>query len=465
MRPPRSLWWDGLERPVDARPALADHLDVDVVVVGGGFTGLWCARELVRRDPGLSVAVVEQAVCGFGASGRNGGWATALYPLNDEAVVERAGREDLDVLRGVLRRAVDELGAALDEDGVDAHYLKGGSLTFARSEVQESRLRAQLAQARDLGDTEEDLVWLEGDDLTARARVHGARGALYTPHCARVQPARLVRGLAEAAERHGVRIFENTRVTRVLGRRGRRRATAVTAGGTIHADVVVRATEAFTPSLPGERRTVAPLYSLMVATEPLSPAFWASVGFAGRETFADDRHMIIYGQRTADDRIAFGGRGAPYHFASAVEERFDEVPRVFALLEQTLHDLFPDLDAGLTHRWGGPLAMPRDLSPSVLFDPESGLASAGGYTGDGVVLSYVAGRALADLIATPEEETDLTRLPFVHHRPRRWEVEPLRWVGINVGLSLGARADRVEETAGRPSRAGALLGRLLPKSP
>ncbi len=465
MHPPRSLWWDGLDGPVVARPALADHLDVDVVVVGGGFTGLWCARELVRRDPGLSVAVVEQAVCGYGASGRNGGWATALYPLSDEAVVERDGREALDELRVALRRAVDELGAALAADGVDAHFLKGGSLTFARSEIQASRLRAQLAEARDLGDTEEDLAWLEGDDLAGRARVHGARGALYTPHSARVHPARLVRGLAEAAERHGVRIFEGTRVTRVLGRRGRHRAMAVTAGGTVHADVVVRATEAFTPGLPGERRTVAPLYSLMVATEPLSPAFWSSVGFARRETFADDRHMIIYGQRTADDRIAFGGRGAPYHFASAVEERFDDVPRVFALLEQTLQDLFPDLEAGLTHRWGGPLAMPRDLSPSVLYDPETGLASAGGYTGDGVVMSYVAGRALADLIATPEVETDLTRLPFVHHRSRKWEVEPLRWIGINVGLSLGAWADRVEETEGRPSRAGELLGRLLPKSP
>ena len=465
MRPPRSLWWDGLDGPVVARPALVDHLDVDVVVVGGGFTGLWCARELVRRDPGLVVAVLEQAVCGYGASGRNGGWATALYPLSDEAVVERDGREALDDLRVALRRAVDELGEALVEDGVDAHYVKGGSLTFARSEIQEARLRAQLADARDLGDTEADLAWLEGDALTARARVSGARGALYTPHSARVHPARLVRGLADSAERHGVRVFEGTRVTRVVGRRDRRRAMAVTAGGTVHADVVVRATEAFTPGLPGERRTVAPLYSLMVATEPLSPAFWASVGFAGRETFADDRHMIIYGQRTADDRIAFGGRGAPYHFGSAVEERFDEVPRVFALLEQTLKDLFPDLDAGLTHRWGGPLAMPRDLSPSVLYDPEAGLASAGGYTGDGVVMSYVAGRALADLIATPEVETDLTRLPFVHHRSRRWEVEPLRWIGINVGLSLGARADRVEETEGRPSRAGELLGRLLPKSP
>lgn len=465
MRPPRSLWWDGLDEGGRERPALDAHLDVDVAIVGGGFTGLWCARELVRRDPDLSVAVLEQAVCGFGASGRNGGWASALYPLSDDAVIARHGREAFEDLRRGLRRAVVELGDALAADGVDAHYHRGGTLTFARGAVQEGRLRAQLADARALGDGPDDLDWLEGGALAERARVRGATGALYSPHCARIHPARLVRGLADVVEARGVRVFENTRVTRILPARGARRAQAVTAGGSVHADVVVRATEAFTPALPGERRTVAPLYSLMVATSPQGEGFWESVGLAGRETFADDRHMIIYGQRTADDRIAFGGRGAPYHFGSAVEARFERVPRVFDLLGATLRDLFPGLEGDLTHRWGGPLAMPRDLSPSVVVDRASGLAAAGGYTGDGVVMSFVAGRALADLITAPDRATEWTRLPFVHHRSRRWEVEPARWLGINVGLSLGAWADRVEERRGRPSRAGELLGRLLPKSP
>jgi glycine/D-amino acid oxidase-like deaminating enzyme len=465
VRPPRSLWWDDLDAPAVARPPLAGHRDVDVAIVGGGFTGLWCARELVRRDPHLTIAVLEQAVCGYGASGRNGGWASALYPLSDDAVIARHGRESWGELRHALRAAVRELGEALEDDRIDAHYARGGSLTFARSEVQEGRLRRELARARELGVAAEDLTWLEGDALRERGFVRGARGALYTPHCARIQPARLVRGLAEALEHRGVAIYEMTRVTRILPARGGRRAEAVSAAGSVHADVVVRATEAFTPGLPGQRRSVAPLFSLMVATEPQGRAFWEGAGFAAAETFADDRHMIIYGQRTADDRIAFGGRGAPYHFASAVEPRFDEVPRVFALLAQTLGDLFGELEGEITHRWGGPLAMPRDLSPAVVLDRASGLASAGGYTGDGVVLSYLAGRTLADLIATPGVETALTRLPFTHHRPRKWEVEPARWLGINVGLALGAWADRVEEATGRTSRASDLLGRLLPKSP
>jgi glycine/D-amino acid oxidase-like deaminating enzyme len=235
----------------------------------------------------------------------------------------------------------------------------------------------------------------------------------------------------------------------------------VTETASVHARVVVRATEGFTPTLPGERRSVAPLYSLMIATETQSDGFWDEVGFSTYETFADDRHLIIYGQRTVDGRIAFGGRGAPYHFGSTVEERFDESARVFALLEETLRELFPCLEGEITHRWGGPLAMARDQSPSVVVDHGTGLASAGGYTGDGVVMSYVAAHALADLIVDPDAQTDVTRLPFVQHRIKRWEIEPLRWLGINAGLSAANWADRVEARRHRESRAGQWLERFL----
>ena len=465
MRPPDSLWWSTLERPVVARAPLHDHLDVDVAIVGGGFTGLWCARELMRRDATLRVAVLEKSVCGYGASGRNGGWASALYPLGDDAVVARYGRDSADHLRRELQRAVPALGAALEGDGVDAHFVAGGSLTFARSEVQAERLRAGVARAHESGRGADDVVWLDPRDAASRGQVHGSLGATYTPHCARLHPARLVRGLAEVTERLGVAIYENTPVTRILPASRRERARAVTPFADVHAQYVVRATEGFTPSLPGERRSVAPLYSLMIATQPQSPRFWDEIGFSRYETFADDRHLIIYGQRTADDRIAFGGRGAPYHFASAVEERFDDSPKVFRALETTLRQLFPALEGTVTHRWGGPLAMPRDLSPSVVVDEVTGLAAAGGYTGDGVVLSYVAGNCLADLICAPEEETAFTQLPFVHHASPRWEVEPLRWLGINVGLGLATWADRVEERRQRTSRASHLLDRLFNQFP
>jgi glycine/D-amino acid oxidase-like deaminating enzyme len=459
--PSQSLWWSSLDSPVTPRATLDRHLDVDVAVVGGGFTGLWTARELLRRDASLRIAVLEKEACGFGASGRNGGWASGLFPLSNATVIERFGREAFDHQRHVLQDAVVELGDAARSDGIDARYVRGGTMTFARSEVQRARLLDEVNSARDQGIGDEDLSWIEGDALEGHGRVRGALGATFSPHCARIDPARLVRGLADVAEGLGAMIFERTAVTRIVpGRRGRP-AEVVTVGANVHAEFVVRATEGFTPTLPRERRTVVPLYSLMIATEPLAREFWDEVGFASYETFADDRHLIIYGQRTSDDRIAFGGRGAPYHFGSSVESRFDTNRKVFDKLEVTLRELFPSLTGALTHAWGGPLAMPRDHTPFVHVDFASGLAAAGGYTGDGVVLSHVAATALADLITGPDADTAFTRLPFVQRSSRRWEFEPLRWIGINAGLGLATWADHVETKHARVSRASALLDRLF----
>jgi glycine/D-amino acid oxidase-like deaminating enzyme len=461
VAPSQSLWWSSLEHSVTPRAALQRHLDVDVAIVGGGFTGLWTARELLRRDATLRVAVLEKEVCGFGASGRNGGWASGLFPMNNDGVIRRYGHDAFDHQRHVLQDAVVELGDSARRDGIDARYVHGGTLTFARSEIQRARLHHEITAARDEGIGEDDLAWIDGDALAERGHVHGALGAAYSPHCARIDPARLVRGLSDVVERLGAMIFEQSAVTRIVPGAHGRRAQVVTVAANVHADVVVRATEGFTPNLPHERRTVVPLYSLMIATERLAPAFWDEVGFANYETFADDRHLIIYGQRTSDDRIAFGGRGAPYHFGSSVETRFDTNQKVFDKLEITLRELFPTMTASVTHAWGGPLAMPRDHSPFVRVDFATGLASAGGYTGDGVVLSHVAATALADLITQPDADTAFTRLPFVQRTARRWEFEPLRWIGINAGLGLATWADRVESKHARVSRAGAWLERLF----
>ncbi len=461
MNPSQSLWWSSLDQSVTPRATLDRHLDVDVAIVGGGFTGLWTARELLRRDASLRVAVLEQEVCGFGASGRNGGWASGLFPMSNASVITRFGNESFDHQRHVLQDAVVELGAAATSDGIDARYVRGGTMTFARSEIQRARLRDEIVAARDQGIGEHDLAWVEPGALAEHGDVHGALGATYSPHCARIDPARLVRGLADVGERLGAMIFEHTAVTRILPGRHNRRPEVITVGANVHADFVVRATEGFTPNLPRERRTVVPLYSLMIATEPLARDFWDEYGFANYETFADDRHLIIYGQRTADDRIAFGGRGAPYHFGSSVESRFDTNQSVFDKLEVTLRELFPTLSASITHAWGGPLAMARDHSPYVHVDFDSGMASAGGYTGDGVVLSHVAATALADLITSPDTETAFTRLPFVQQPSRRWEFEPLRWIGINAGLGLATWADHVEAKHARVSRASAMLDRLF----
>ena len=464
MEPPESLWWSTLPEPVRARGALRYDLDVDVAIVGGGFTGLWTARELKRRDPSIRVAVLEKSVCGFGASGRNGGWASALYPLSDDVVTRKYGAEGFSHQRDLLQRAVPELGEAARHDGIDASFAQGGTLSFARSELQVTRLQEEVRLAHERGLDEKDFRWLNVGELYEHGYVQGAHGATYSPHCARINPAKLVRGLADTNERLGVLIFEDTAVTRIVpGKRGSR-PYVVTVGGSVSADYVIRATEGYTPTLPHQRRQIAPIYSLMIATEPLAAHFWDEAGFAQRETFADGRHLIIYGQRTADDRIAFGGRGSPYHFGSTVEERFDRNTKVFTVIEEALRQLFPTMEGAITHQWGGPIGMPRDLSPSVLVDHDSGIASAGGYTGDGVVLSRVCAQALSDLITQPSVETDYTKLTFVRHKSRSWEPEPFRWMGINIGLGLATWADHTERTRSRASRASNYLERLFDQS-
>jgi glycine/D-amino acid oxidase-like deaminating enzyme len=219
----------------------------------------------------------------------------------------------------------------------------------------------------------------------------------------------------------------------------------------VRADVVVRATEGYTARLAGHRRALAPVYSLMIATEPLPTAFWDEIGWAGRETLTDGRNLIIYAQRTADDRIALGGRGAPYHFGSVVSDRHDRNAGVFRALHDTLVDLFPAAaGARITHHWGGPLGVPRDWFTSVGLDRSTGLAWAGGYVGDGVAASNLAGRTLADLVL--ERDTELVRLPWVGHRSPRWEPEPLRWAGVNAGLRLAAITDVIAARTQRPAR-------------
>jgi len=209
----------------------------------------------------------------------------------------------------------------------------------------------------------------------------------------------------------------------------------------VRAAVVVRATEGYTARLPGLRRALAPVYSLMIATAPLPPSVWDRIGLRERETFTDLRHLIIYGQRTADGRLAFGGRGAPYHFGSGIRPEYDREPRVFADLRRTLGVLFPALrDVPVTHTWGGPLGIARDWSASVGLDRATGLGWAGGYVGDGVATTNLAGRTLAALVTGAD--SDLVRLPWVNHRSRAWEPEPLRWLGANAALRAVALSDR-----------------------
>ena len=448
-----SLWADTLPVPPEVRASLPGDREADVAVVGAGFTGLWTAYYLARADPALRIVVLEAETVGFGASGRNGGWCSALFPVGRHRLARIAGADAARAMYRELERTVDEVGRAAAEEGIDAQFHKGGTLTLATRPEHVAALRAMVDDERDGGATADDVRWLDAAEAADRVRSSPCLGGAFTPHCARLHPGRLVQGLAAAVESAGVAVHERTRVLRIEPHVVR------TDHGRVRADVIVRATEGYTAALPGHRRTLAPVYSLMIATEPLPAAFWDEVGWAGRETLTDGRNLIIYAQRTADDRIALGGRGAPYHFGSVVSARNDRDAAVFGALRQTLGSLFPAAaGARITHHWGGPLGVPRDWFSSVGLDRSTGLAWAGGYVGDGVTTTNLAGRTLADLIT--EEQSDLIKLPWVGHRSRRWEPEPLRWLGVTASLRVMSAADAEELRTGRPSRRGAVISRL-----
>ncbi len=437
------------------RTALGSDLDVDVAIVGAGYTGLWTAYYLLQRDPTLRVAILEANVVGFGASGRNGGWCSALLPMSLDAIAAHSSRTQATRLQTAMHETVAEVGRVVAVEGIDCHFAHGGYLNLSRNPLQLQRERDHIAHLHSYGFTDDDYRVLSQAEAEAMCAATNVVGGGFTPHCAAIHPARLARGLARTVERLGATIYEHTPVVEISPRKVR------THLGTVGADVVVRATEAFTPSLAGMGRDIAPIYSLMIATEPLPAEFWEATGLRERATFNDGRHMIIYGQRTADDRFAFGGRGAWYHWGSTIKPQYDRDERVHRLIHDALREMFPGIgDAAITHRWGGPVGAARDWWCQAQYDRSTGLASAGGYVGDGVGTTNLSGRTLADLITGADSE--LTTLPWVGHRSRRWEPEPFRFVGINATTALPIGADRHEEHKGTRSKwREAAMSRLL----
>ena len=428
-----SLWFDTLPEPVVPRAPLEGGVDCDVAIVGAGFSGLWTAYYLTRLRPALRVAIVEAEVAGYGASGRNGGWCIGLLAGIEGLMARESRRAAGLALQRAAFDAVDEVGRVSAAEGIDCHYRKGGSLRIAVTPAQRDEMRERLhAWGEWFGD--EVFRWLEPDECEARLRFSRNLGGFYTPHCAALHPARLARGLAACVERRGVRLFERSRVTELgVGR-------ARTAAGELRAPVVVRATEAYTAELRGHHRALLPMHSWMLATEPLPEPVWKEIGLANAETFGDGRGITTYGQRTADGRIAFGGLGT-YHYGSRIQRHFPASDPGFAGLEGILRGLVPGLrGARITHHWGGALGVPRDQRPRVGLDRERGRAWIGGYFGEGVAASNLAGRTLAELIAG--EETERTGLALVAPPARDWEPEPLRALAVRSVMGLVAAQDR-----------------------
>ncbi|HET7271211.1 MAG TPA: FAD-binding oxidoreductase, partial [Rubrobacter sp.] len=357
-----SFWLETAGEELVPRPSLPGPMEADVAILGAGFTGLWTAYYLLRQEPSLKVVVLEAEIAGFGASGRNGAWCTSAFPVSPGELQRRFGRDAARDLLLEMRGAVDEVGKVAADEEIDARYFRGGQLRVARGEHQLPSIEEAYESLRKLG-IEEDLRLLDAEETTGRIRITGARGALYNPHCATIHPARLVRGLARAVERLGGEIFEQTTVADYESGKDPR---LVTDSGEVRASTVVLAGEAYLARLRKLRRQVLPIYSLIVLTEPLSEERWAEIGWEGRECVASHRYTVDYLSRTADGRILFGGRGAPYHYGSRIEDEYDRHDATHEMLRRTAKEWFPAIeDARFTHAWGGPLAMPRDWMPTM----------------------------------------------------------------------------------------------------
>ncbi|MEU2766257.1 FAD-dependent oxidoreductase [Streptomyces diastaticus] len=432
-------FWHADQGSGEPREPLPGDASADVCVVGGGYTGLWTAYYLKKAAPYLRIIVLEQRFCGFGASGRNGGW---LYNgvAGRERYAKLHGKEAAIRLQRAMNATVDEVVKVAAEEGVDAGIHQGGVLEVAYTPAQLMRLKA--FHEAELGYGQSDRELYGAAETARRIRVAGAVGSTWTPHGARLHPVKLLRGLAAAVEALGVVVHEATPVTEI------RPKHAVTPYGTVRAPYVLRCTEGFTASLKGERRTWLPMNSSLIATPVLPPEVWEEIGWQGREALGDLAHAYLYAQRTPDDRIALGGRGVPYRYGSRTDTAGRTPATTVEALRALLVRLFPVLEGTeVAHAWSGVLGVPRDWCATVTLDRSTGLGWAGGYAGSGVATANLAARTLRDLVqqdAGQGTATELTALPWAGHRVRKWEPEPLRWLGVRSLHAAYRAADRRE---------------------
>ncbi|MFC3060813.1 NAD(P)/FAD-dependent oxidoreductase [Paenirhodobacter populi] len=450
-----SFWYADMGGVPGYRPALPGDLSADVCIVGAGFTGLWTAYYLLKARPDLSVVLLEKEFAGFGASGRNGGWCSGEFAWNRGKYLAGGTRDGVIAFEAQARAAVAEVVRVTREEGIDADIVETDCLTYACTPAQWERAQADYAAALDWQVPLSRIELIGAEEATARIRIPGTKGALVLHGVARVQPAKLVRGLAEVVERMGARICEQTTVTEIA--KGR----VITDRGVVSAPRIIRATEGFTATLPGSRRDLIPLNSALIVTEPLPDALWEDIGWQGRELLSDYSHAYCYAQRTREGRIAMGGRGVPYRFGSGIDDRGRTQAATIAQLKEILARMLPQTRGlRLDHAWCGVLGVPRDWCVTAGLDPETGIGWAGGYVGVGVSTSNLSGRTLADLLL--DRQTALTALPWVNRRPRKWEPEPFRWLGVHGMYQLYHLADRREAAGGgnKTSRLAALADRI-----
>ena len=439
-----SFWIETAGEDLSPRPALQSSTEVDVAVLGAGYSGLWTAYYLLRENPGLRVAVVEKEIAGFGASGRNGGWCSPKFPVTPGVLEERYGADATRSLLLAMYETVGEVGRVCEEERIDAHFHKGGALSLARGAYQLPSIRGTRAIYERLGLQDRNRLF-SSEETREHVKVTDVYGSLHTPESASVHPGRLVRGLARAIERRGGTIYEQTEV---VSFEGGATPKLITRGGELRAKRgIALAGEAYLSRLPQLHRAILPVYSLIVLTEPLSDAQWSGIGWQNRESVSSQKLTVDYLTRTADGRILFGSRGAPYVFGSKITNEQDRHEATHARARRAVVE-----SVSITGRHRIHACLGRTARDAPRLDARRCVRSGvshwdrRGYTGQGVATTNLAGRVLANLILG--KQTGLETLPMAQRQSRAWEPEPLRWLAVRYMQNALARIDQAAENGG-----------------
>ncbi len=412
----KSFWLDRYGAYTPDPPA--GDLEVDVAIIGGGFTGLSTAIHLRKAAPGLQVAVLEAEVVGYGASGRNGGFSMTLFGL--EPAVTRAlfGRQRMLEAHRYMERAVDYVDALVREHHIQSDYWFPGFLRAATTPGYVKRIQHDLELLTSMGVG--GIEWI--DEQAIRAQVDSPRflGGWWEPRCGLLDPAKQARELKRVAQELGAQVYERSPVSEI--RRGAK-FSLHTPGGVVRAGKIVFATNAYSHLIPQLRRKQVPAFTHMVATEPLTPAQLGDIGWANRQGIEDARNLVHYFRLSIDNRLVMGGSDVSIAYGADMER--DLNARVFDDLERDVAWLFPTLKGvRFTHRWGGPVSVPVDLAPAIGHIGDRRAVYSLGCVGHGVSMTHLNGCLLADLVL--ERESDLTGVWFVDRRTIPWPPEPLR---------------------------------------
>ena len=435
------LWHDPDIMPEPLAPISSDE-KCELLIVGGGFTGLWAAMQVKERKPAADIILIEQTFIGDGASGRCGGFLSSSLAHGQTNTAHRFAGE-AGLLEELGTQNMKELLETLERYDIDARYEKTGEMYVALDPESAERLHVDYEEAIAEG---EDVVWFDKDTVREQVNSPMVVAGLWERggQDGVIDPARLCWGLKEVlVNRFGVRIFEGTRLLDVEPA-GEKAMRATCEGGVIHADKVLMATNAFTSKIGKIRHSVIPVWDYQIATEPLTDEQLDRIAWGknSRHALADDVNMFHYFRLTKDNRITWGGGGAVrYYFNRGIDNKFMNAPARYEQLAKEFFEMFPQLDdVKFSHKWGGIIATSTRfcMAPGVAYDGR--LAWSVGYTGHGVGASRFGARVGIEFLGY--KPSDVLNMQFITRKPLPWAPEPFRWLGVRFTQNALKKADR-----------------------